>query len=106
MIKGTALRFFLSNQFIPNAEMKFAKTRLDDYALKHKLRLVLNNNNLFISPLELQVCFKLFLGSEKDIEDARFLYKLFEKKLDEREIMRFANALKVSSKLTFLRRRF
>ena len=39
----------------------------------------LNQYILYISPLELQIPFKLFLGSEKDIEDARHLYKIFQK---------------------------
>ena len=32
--------------------------------------------------IESQIAFKLHLGSEKDIEDAVYLYELFEDKLD------------------------
>jgi len=49
---------------------------------RNRREVTLNSHRLFISPLELQIAFKLYLGSEKDIEDARFLYSLFIDKLD------------------------
>lgn len=63
-------------------EVKFPKNELDIWTLKNKKKVILNNEILFISPLELQIPFKLFLGSEKDIEDARYLYRLFKDKLN------------------------
>lgn len=63
-------------------EVKFPKNELDIWTLENKKKVILNNEILFISPLELQIPFKLFLGSEKDIEDARYLYRLFKDKLN------------------------
>jgi hypothetical protein len=45
---------------------------------------------------ELQIPYKLFLGSEKDIEDARFLFKLFKDNLNIVLLKMFLNKLKVS----------
>lgn len=38
--------------------------------------------------------FKLYLGSEKDIEDAKHIYKLFQDKLDMRLLQEFNRKLK------------
>jgi len=43
--------------------------------------LVLNEFDINISTSELQIPFKLYLGSEKDYEDARYLYQEFKEKL-------------------------
>lgn len=50
---------------------------------------------LFVSPLELQIPFKLFLGSEKDIEDAKHLYNLFKDNLDEKLLFEFIRKFKI-----------
>ncbi len=100
--EGVAIRFAFKGTVIPNMEFKFAKSRLEDAALNEKLELLLNGRRLFISPLELQIAYKLFLGSEKDLEDARFLFALFKEKLDSNKLGRIANALGVAGKLRLL----
>ncbi len=100
--EGVAVRFALKGTVIPNMEFKFAKSRLEDAALDGKLELLLNGKRLFISPLELQIAYKLFLGSEKDLEDARFLFALFKEKLDSNKLGRIANALGVAGKIRLL----
>ncbi len=82
LLKNHAIRFSRKNKYIPNVELKFPKIELDDWTLENKKRVVINDNELFISPLELQIPFKLFLGSEKDIEDAKYLYDIFKDKLN------------------------
>lgn len=44
--------------------------------------MVLKNKEILISPLEMQIAYKLYLGSEKDIEDAVHVYQIFKGKLD------------------------
>ena len=85
-----AIRFSKENVFIPNIEIKFPKIDLESFALKEKVRVMVNGNELYVSPIELQISFKLFLGSEKDIEDARHLFNVFKKKLDM-ELLSFFN---------------
>ncbi|MBI4454195.1 hypothetical protein HY636_06125 [Candidatus Woesearchaeota archaeon] len=92
---GCAIRFSKKGEAIPNIEIKFPKTELDIWTLNNKKEILLNRNHLFISPLELQIPFKLFLGSEKDIEDARFLYNLFKDKLNKALLLEFNRKLNI-----------
>ncbi len=97
LTKCHALRFSRKGKFIPNIELKFSKIDLDKWALDNRKMVVLNNHTLFISPLELQISFKLYLGSEKDIEDARFLYNLFKENLDMPLLKEFNQKLKIGT---------
>jgi predicted nucleotidyltransferase len=94
--KGTSLRFSKKGTFIPNIEFKFPKTQLDTWTLAERKSLLLNGKQLFISPLELQVSYKLFLGSEKDIEDAKYLYDLTKEHLDPELFDEFNTKLKTT----------
>ena len=76
------LRFALKGSFIPNFELKFPKTKYNFYSFNHKLKVELNKQKLNISELEMQIAFKLKLGSDKDFEDARHLYKVFKESLN------------------------
>jgi len=91
-----AIRIAKKGNFIPNIELKFVKNDLDRYSLDHRRHVKLADRSLYLSPLELQIPYKLFLGSEKDIEDARFLFKLFGENLDIVLLKMFLNKLKVS----------
>lgn len=91
-----AIRLAKKGSFIPNIELKFIKNDLDRYSLEHRKHVKLADRSLYLSPLELQIPYKLFLGSEKDIEDARFLFKLFKDNLDNVMLKMFLTKLKVS----------
>ena len=96
LLKGYALRFALREALIPNVEFKFARTELQKYAIDHAYQVILvNRGAIRIAPLELQIAYKLKLGSEKDISDAVFLYALFEEALSEEELERWARELRV-----------
>ena len=95
LLNNTSLRFSKKDNYIPNMEVKFPKNELDAWTIENKKKVILNNNTLFISPLELQIPFKLFLGSEKDIEDARYLYELFKDKIDINLLMEFNRKLNI-----------
>lgn len=71
---------------VPNFELKFPKKELDFISLQNPITVVLNGNELFISPLEIQIAYKLYLGSEKDIEDCVHLYEIFKDKLDSKSL--------------------
>ncbi|MCZ7380380.1 MAG: hypothetical protein O8C64_02215 [Candidatus Methanoperedens sp.] len=91
-----AIRIAKKGSFIPNIELKFVKNDLDRYSLEHRRHVKIADRSLNLSPLELQIPYKLFLGSEKDIEDARFLFKLFKDNLDIVLLKMFLTKLKVS----------
>lgn len=97
LCSGISLRFAKKNTFIPNIEFKFPKTDLDDWTIQERKKVFLNSHSLYISPLELQISFKLHLGSEKDIEDAKFLYQLFKESLDMTIINDFNRKLKTQA---------
>lgn len=82
LASGISLRFSKKKTFIPNVELKFPKIETDYWSLSERKKVLLNNHQLFIGPLELQIPFKLFLGSEKDIEDAKHIYGIFKDKID------------------------
>lgn len=91
-----AVRFAYKGEIIPNIELKFQHTGMDRKALENSITVLLNEKRLPISPLEQQIAFKLFMGSEKDIEDARFLFKLFEKNLNTGKLLEYLDALEIS----------
>ena len=92
--EGLALRFAKKNTFIPNMELKFPKVDLDDWTLSERKKIIINEKILFISPLELEIPYKLFLGSEKDIEDALHLFSLFKDYIDMKTFIEFNRKLK------------
>ena len=91
-----AIRIANKGSFIPNIELKFVKNDLDRYSLEYRKHVKLADKSLYLSPLELQIPYKLFLGSEKDIEDARFLFKLFKDNLNIVLLKMFLSKLKVT----------
>ncbi len=99
LTQGIAIRFSLKNNFIPNIEVKFAKTGLNQHSLDNKIKAIVNGTQLFISNLEMQIAFKLYLGSDKDIEDAIHLWTIFKKDLDKTKLNEYAKILKVTQKL-------
>jgi len=111
MLKEHAIRFFKKGIPTPNIEYKTIKTDLDKYSYENRIKVILNNKELFISPIELQIAYKLFLASDKideelqpdkDIEDARHLYKMFKEKINKEEFLIFINKLNVKKRLILL----
>lgn len=112
LMNEQAIRFFSKNEKpIPNIEFKFVKTDLDKYSFQNKIKVIIEKDFLFISPIEMQIAFKLFLAAEgteeemssdKDIEDARHLYKTFNDKINKDEMMNIINKLNVENKLKWL----
>ena len=102
LMKQTSIRFSRKDQPIPNIEFMFPKAEdLDNWVLKNGKQVRLNRQILKISPIELQIAYKLFLGSGKDIEDARHLYQLFKENLNQKLLSEFL--LKLDKKGLFNR---
>ncbi len=94
-----AIRFAEKGCVIPNFEIKYPKTDLNKYSLKNRILVRVGENFLYTSKLELQIAFKLYLGSDKDIEDAIHLWQIFKDNIDHKLVSSFAVRLKVESKL-------
>jgi len=88
MLKEHAIRFSRKGKPIPNMEFKIVKNDIENYSLKNKILVEIDSKKIYISPLEMQIAYKLNLGSDKDLEDAKHIYTLFEDKLDKKEIDR------------------
>jgi len=96
-IEGLPLRF-ARKSFIPNIELKREKNEIDKITLEKRKKVKINNKTIYISPLELQIAYKMFLGSLKDMEDAKFLFELFRKKIDKKALLKFLKVLRVKDK--------
>lgn len=111
MLDEHAIRFFKKGNPIPNIKFKIIKTDLDKYSFENRIKVSIGSEIFFISPLELQIAYKLFLAADgtdeelnadKDIEDARHLYQIFKDKLNKDEFHEFVNKLKVKKKMRLL----
>ncbi|HOI59448.1 MULTISPECIES: hypothetical protein [unclassified Methanoculleus] len=58
-------------------------------------RVQFDDIRFFVSPIELQIPYKLNLGSDKDIEDAVYLWMLFREMLDGDLLRMFMERLQV-----------
>lgn len=98
-----ALRFSKEDVVIPNIEFKIANTDQQESVLDEEITVELNGKVLPIAPIESQISYKLFLGSKKDIEDARYLFEIFEDELDMKVLVEDIKELGLSeSKLELL----
>jgi len=102
LINNNAIRFSRKKEYVPNIELKFPDTdlnKLDLPTLNERKKVILNGHTLFISPIELQISFKFFLGTEKDIEDALHLYEIFKNKINIELMHIFGRKLKIEELL-------
>jgi hypothetical protein len=77
-----AVRIAGAGRIIPNVERKFKKDDFDRYAMSRAKAVEFDDIRFFVSPIELQIPYKLYLGSDKDTEDAVYLWVLFREMLD------------------------
>jgi len=78
---GLALRIARINEIIPNVELKCAKKPIDFETLKSRLTLYMGGCRLYVCPPEICIAYKLYLGSQKDIEDAVHIFCVFKDKI-------------------------
>ena len=84
---GLAVRFAVKDEVIPNFEVKYAKKKLAKQAFEEALTVIIDGGKLRVSSLERHVAFKkYFLKSDKDLEDAAHIEKVFEGRLNKEKI--------------------
>ena len=97
LTENLGIRVAKKESIIPNIEMKFTKDDIDRFTMENRMEVhVANTNRFFIAPLEVEIPYKLYLGSEKDIEDAVYLWEIFQKYINKKLIHRFMKELYVS----------
>ena len=90
-----SIRFARKKKVIPNIELKFADSLIDKETLKEKAKVKIRDVTLFISPIEIQIPYKLIvLGSEKDKEDALHLKEVFKGHVSEEKIKYYESLIK------------
>ena len=94
-----SIRIAKRNEAIPNFEIKFPKKDTDFISLNQPLEVIINDRHLNISPFEVQIPFKLWLGSDKDLEDATHIYEIFKDKLNKEMMNNIAKELGVDKKM-------
>jgi predicted nucleotidyltransferase len=95
---NTAIRFAVQEKVIPNFEVKFTKSVYNEYSLDHPIEVFLNGEKIYTSEMELQIAYKLLLGTDKDFEDARHLYRMFKPHLNVELLQKHINEIGVKDK--------
>ena len=93
--EGSSIRFARNNKIFPNFELKIPKNAAELIAINEKLKVKLGKEKINISPIELQIAYKIYLGSDKDYEDARYLYLLLLKYIDKNKLKTLIKGLGV-----------
>lgn len=57
----------------------------------------MGKSRIRISPIELQIAYKLYLGSDKDYEDAAHLYTIFRENINNKELENFIKKLDIKT---------
>ena len=86
-----------TDQITPHLEVKTVRDEFDQASLSQAITAQIGSKSIPIGPLELQIAYKLYLGAQKDIEDAVHLYTLFEETLSAARLERWAQRLDVEA---------
>lgn len=106
---GDRMRIAEDGEMIPNFEVWFAKNDVEREALANAITADLGEAQFNISPLELQIAYKLRLAEHtgttagKDFEDALHLYETFEPSLKMEELEDYVTELGVEDYYAELR---
>lgn len=95
--EGSIIRVAEDGHRVPNVELKFASDKYDRASLENIITIRLNDRELRAGELELQIAYKLYLGAEKDFEDAVYIYELAEPTLNKRKLQDYAEDLGVET---------
>ncbi len=83
----STIRFVRKGTMIPDIEFKFPKTKADKIAITTRKLLPLTGLPIYFGSLESTIAFKEhLLKSQKDIEDANHLRKVYSEEIKEEEI--------------------
>lgn len=100
---GMRVRIAREGRMTPNFELWFPKNEYDRRALRDPLVADVAGYELNVSPPEQQIAYKLFLGTDKDFEDALHLYTVLGEQLDTDALERYVEELEVTARYAELR---
>ena len=99
--EGSRIRIAEEGEMYPNFETWFVSNDVEREALSNPLTVTFDERQIEISPLELQIAYKLRLAqaadslSGKDFEDALHLYLTFEERFNTEQLETYVNELGV-----------
>jgi len=87
LIDNTSVRYTLKDKPLPEAELKFAKDKIDQIQLESRVKLPLTGLDIWFSSINMNLAFKEeLLKSDKDVKDAEHLRKIYPELVNEDEI--------------------
>jgi succinate dehydrogenase flavin-adding protein (antitoxin of CptAB toxin-antitoxin module) len=89
LLNRMGIRIAKKGQFIPNIKLKFLKDDIDRTVLRDRVEVNLPGVRVYISPIDIQIAYKMYLGSQKDIEDALYLWEIFKDDLDHEDVKKW-----------------
>ena len=93
--RGFAIRFAEKHKAIPNFEIKFPKCSLDRETFNDAINVKTSEGEVLISSLERHIAFKrVYLGSDKDKEDALHIQEVFKDRLNMEKIKQVEERIK------------
>lgn len=92
------------DQVTPHLEVKFVSDEFDRASLENAITARIDEETIPIGPLELQIAYKLYLGAQKDLEDAVHLYTLFQQSLSIGRLEAWVSKLDVEAEYDRLKR--
>jgi len=100
---GTNIWVAPDGEMTPHLEVKFPTDEFDRASLSNAIDARIGDETVPIGPLELGIAYKLYLGGQKDFEDAAHLYTLFGESLSTAELETWAERLSVTDRYDRLR---
>lgn len=107
--QGDRLRIAEEDEIYPNFETWFVSKDVEREALSNSLTVMFDEGQINISPLELQIAYKLRLAqgagslTGKDFEDALHLYLTFEERFNREQLETYVEAFGVEDYYAELR---
>lgn len=93
-----------AEQITPHLEVKFPSDKFDRASLSESFPAAIGCAQIPIGPLELQIAYKLYLGTQTDFEDAIHLYTLFAESLRIDTLEHWVEELDVKTEYDRLKR--
>jgi len=97
------IRVAEDGHIVPNVELKFASDSADYTSLRNTTTVTLDGESFHIGSLEFQIAYKLDMGTQKDYEDALYLYEVTEPNLNTRQLEEYVERLGVEDEYDGLR---
>lgn len=89
-----SVRYTYKDKPLPEMELMFAKDLLDEMQISSRQKIPITGLNVWFSDINGNIAFKeLYLGSEKDLEDAKHLRLVFKDIINEKEINRIKDLI-------------